>query len=525
MFKKTLILILTFVMVVSATGCRKFFGNSSSALSDVTIIDNLLSDNVADNAISSDNFTNSSQRNGTTQNNLQSNQPTVDYSGKVPTFTNKDFEISAFWCPYDISEKGLKEYKNAGFNTLFTGNHSLSWTSENQFYLGSKRTLTALQNAKKVGLDVILNYNDWVATGIEGSDYYGNTPFSKYDVYGEYKDIIVGIHMVDEPKYEHLVQYSNQTLINDFKKVYPNAKYIVNLIPEYATASAYNFDTYDAMWDMYGKQIVSKFSQNRSASIDFYYFYKKDNGVRKTGIMKNYDTFANFAKKYNTSQTFIMQTAASPEEHNGLGEYEGNEFMTSLSEGDIRLQANMAMAFGADAMQYYCYTVPFVTKNNQRVYMYGYCILNPDNTQSPLYNYVKKVNSESQLMADVLLSYDWQEATGIEGKSNVVNVGEFYTMQSGKFKNTKHFGAAKGTHDIVISRFTSDKYGEGYMLVNFAQRETANTVDLQMRNCGALAVYGGAGYDGTPKVVNLDSQGMCQIDLKYGEGVFLVPLS
>ena len=71
---------------------------------------------------------------------------------KLPQYSEKQFEISGFWAPYDISEDGLKLYKDAGFNTLAMINHSLGNTSEEQFYLGSKRTMTALENCKKVGL-------------------------------------------------------------------------------------------------------------------------------------------------------------------------------------------------------------------------------------------------------------------------------------------------------------------------------------------------------------------------------------
>ena len=117
----------------------------------------------------------------------------------LPKYAAQEFEISGFWAPYDISEEGLTLYKNAGFNTLAMINHSLGNTSEEQFYLGSKRTMTALENCKKVGLNAILNYNDWKAEQCEGEDYNGETPFSKYDLYGEYKDIITGVIKANIP--------------------------------------------------------------------------------------------------------------------------------------------------------------------------------------------------------------------------------------------------------------------------------------------------------------------------------------
>ncbi len=434
---------------------------------------------------------------------------------KLPEFESHEFEISAFWAPYDISEKGLQQYKDAGFNTLAMVNHSLERTSEGQFYLGSKRTMTALENCKKVGLKAILNYNDWIAVASENNEeYYSETPFSQYDLYGDYKDIIVGIHIVDEPKQHHIDEYSKKAFIDDFKKTYPNAKYVVNLIPEYATASAYDFDTYEDMWDIYNEKILSQFETNRMSSLDFYYFYARDNGKRKMGIMKNFDLFANFAKKNNTSQTFIMQSSVT------------NEFDSTLSEGDIRLQANMAMAFGADAMQYYCYSVPFGTnEDGEKEYTYDYCIMTQDDKPSDVYNHVKKVNAEAQALAPAILSYKWQEATALPGIANVMEVGEYYDMSEGKFEKTKHFGSVQGTQNVVMSRFTSEIHGEAYMLVNFAERELDNKVDLVMKECTALAIYGGKDYNGTPEIITLDETGKCKLELTYGEGVFIVPLA
>ena len=440
------------------------------------------------------------------------------YKDKITTYSNHEFEISAFWAPYDISVEGLQMYKDAGLNTLALINHSLDWDSDHQFYLGSNRTMTALKNAKKVGLDVIISYGDWIGGAIEGEGYYGETPFSKHDIYGDYKDIIVGINMCDEPKIGHMEIYSNDTLINDFKKVYPNAKYSLNLIPEYAGADAYEYDSYDAMWEMYCQNIASKFEKNRAASIDFYYFYRRDDGKRKTGLLKNFNTYANYAKKYNMSQTFIMQSSVSPVENNGLKEYEGNEFVTSLSEADMRLQVNMAIAFGADGLQYYCYSVPKVGDTQ----MYQNCILSRDNTPSDLYYYVQKVNSEAQAMADVILSYDWQEATAVGGQVLSRNIAEVTEMSQNEL-DTEYYVGAYPTGDLVISRFAGDK-GEAFMLVNFTERDIDNTVELTMKNCKALALYGGNGFTGTPKVVELDNNGKCTLELAYGEGVFAVPL-
>ena len=137
------------------------------------------------------------------------------YKDKITTYSNHEFETSGFWSPYDLGEESLKLYKDAGLNTILLGNGNIPWEKNKQYYLGSDATLEALKNAKKVGLKVIFCYGDWIGGAIEGEGYYGETPFSKHDIYGDYKDIIVGINMCDEPKIGQMEIYSNDTLIND----------------------------------------------------------------------------------------------------------------------------------------------------------------------------------------------------------------------------------------------------------------------------------------------------------------------
>ena len=61
--------------------------------------------------------------------------------GGTPEYAEKEFELSCFWAPYEISEESFTTYKEAGFNTLAMINHSLGITSEEQFYLGSDSTM------------------------------------------------------------------------------------------------------------------------------------------------------------------------------------------------------------------------------------------------------------------------------------------------------------------------------------------------------------------------------------------------
>ena len=64
------------------------------------------------------------------------------------------------------------------------------------------------------------------------------------------------------------------------------------------------------------------------------------------------------------------------------------------------------------------------------------------------------------------------------------------------------------------------------MFVNFAKElSESNTITATFKECDAIAIYGGADYDGTPKIVELDENGKFELKFEYGEGVFVTPLT
>ncbi len=430
---------------------------------------------------------------------------------KLPDYSQRDIKILALWAPYELTEENLKVYKDAGFNTLpFSGRGSGDASSENRYYLGSNRTKKALDLCKKMGLDAWISYSYWSAKSIEGEDYYSqNNPFSQHNLYDEYKDIITGVRIWDEPSKKDQEMLANPKLIDDFKKVYPNAHYIVNLTPKYASASYYGFDTYDELVGYYTDNIMNKFD-NKIISVDYYPFSNEEHPTypRRNDWLISLEVIAKVAKEYNAQMAVIMQSST------------GLEFAKELAEADMRLQANIALCFGADILEYYLYAVPLEDEVR-----YNHCILNRDNTPSQLYYHVQKVNKEVQSYSNVILSYDWDSAIAVNpvGFSGNKDVS---VMMRNELKDAKHYEKAISSTDLVISRFTSEKYGEAYMLVNYAQKGIDNNIaTVTFKDCSKIAVYGGNGFDGTPQIVELDEENKYRVELEYGEGVFVVPMA
>lgn len=453
----------------------------------------------------------------------------ADETVKTPEYADKQFEISGFWAPYEITEESFTTYKDAGFTHLAMINHSLGRTSEEQFYLGSERTMKALEICKKVGLKAILNYNDWMTVSCEeeGEDYYGATPFSKHDVYGEYKDIITGIHIVDEPYVKrpdgsnHFEIYGNKTLIEDFKKVYPNARYVANLIPMTALTSR-GFETYEEMMALYEEVFMEPFD-NPYVSVDVYPFHQ--NSTQDDGtLLVNYQYIANSAKKYGVKPAYILQSSVG-------GADEGRkEFEMTLSESDLRWEVYNALLFGADTLQYYCYSVPSSKDSDgTMVYMYDNCILNRDNTPSDVYYSLQKIHKEIQSYSNVILSYDWESTIGKSGYEKttyrVAPIEMDDNFEYITFENAKNFVDVSCSHDVAMSHFTSKDFGDAYMFLNWADREDTNTITATLKDCSKVKVYGGVGFDGTPKTLEVNEKGEVTFTLAYGEGVFMVPVA
>lgn len=533
--KKFICILIIFTMIFSLASCRNSQNENVSSGSSTVILTSsvdtvesqedtlsqgdVTSENLSEETVSSQPTESSVPSTSSNQSDITNNVkpytgnlPSISV-GEIPQFEEHKFDISGFWAPYEISEESFIQYKDVGFTTLAMINHSLSNNSKNQFYFGSDRTMKALEVCRKVGLKAILNYNDWKAEQCEGAFYYGNTPFSKFDIYGEYKDIITGIHIVDEPYRGHFDIYGDETLIDDFKKVYPNAKYIANLIP-YTASSSRGFYSYEEMMELYEQTFMEPFD-TPYVSVDVYPFHE-GSGYDDGLLALNYEYIANSAKKYGVKPGFILQSSVG-----------GGEFELQLSEGDLRWEINSALAFGADTLQYYCYSVPksFLADGTESN-MYDYCILNRDNTPSPIYYNLQKLHKEIQSFSNVILAYDWNESLGIAGTgdfvgrvSNLVYDENFDTKY---FKDPKHYVAAVASEELIISHFTNERYGEAYMFVNFADRKS-NSATATFRDCKAVAVYG-INCGGNGKIINLDANNQVKFELDYGDGVFVIPL-
>ncbi len=66
------------------------------------------------------------------------------------------------------------------------------------------------------------------------------------------------------------------------------------------------------------------------------------------------------------------------------------------------------------------------------------------------------------------------------------------------------------------------------MIINYGNPEETKTCDYSVKLKGEtryIAVYGGEGFDGTPLIMRANSDNVCKLTIKPGEGKFIVPLA
>ena len=436
-------------------------------------------------------------------------------SPDLPSFDEKSFSISGFWAPYEISEQSFQLYKDCGMTTLAFNNHSLSMTSENQFYLGSKRTEAALAMCKKMGLKAQLQYRDWIASqcGAPHSD----TPFSDHP-YTEYKDIITGVSIIDEPSTQGIYDWTADWLVEDFKKNY-DVPYMINLDNNLDGIPS-RVELFEQKMAVYESEVLQKFPENPYISMDFYPF--RVDGFANQWLA-NYERVATLIAKHDATGHFYIQSAT------------GNEFCATLTEDDIRLQLYVGLAFGAKEFGYYCYAMPRINKSDASYDpMYTACILDVEDKPTHIYEYVKNVNAELQAFAPAYLDYKFVSTMGItyyneadnSFDASIAYMKNKSTDQRTEFADRKYLAAIETTDDILLGSFEKEA-SEGYMLVNFGnpEAETAKDIEITLELKGGakyLAVYGGKG-GASPTVIKA-KDGKVKLSLAIAEGKFVIPL-
>ena len=374
--------------------------------------------------------------------------------------------------------------------------------------------LAAMDYAKEAGLKVFVDdyqvslYNRGTTPGNWRADF--STNFPKYSVHEAY----AGNFICDEPG---AIEFGNLKTISDaFNLNAPAGKTtFINLYPSYANpAGGVGEGALGGSFDEY----VENFMETVRPSVLSYDHYPLlrndwDGGADMRPLyFSDMETVRHIAKKYGVpTHNFILST-----------EHLGYVFPT---ETDIRWQIAVNQAFGITSFSYFTYWLP--TKGDDHTVPFsGYynAPVNADGTKTALYDYIKAVNYEVLAWDHVYLRFDWQGTAAISGAG-----GEYAFSPLSHLKRANYPDGIEGvksiasTGDVLCGIFKDADGNAGFMLTNATNPYDRKTVSVTVRFDGA---YKGVQIfeKGVPQISGLDKNGGKTIELKAGEGKFLIPL-
>lgn len=417
----------------------------------------------------------------------------------LPEYKAAEFATYGFYSPYEITEESFLQYKNAGFNTLLVGN-------DVPYLLGSDSLMEQMELCRQTGLKIIPNGMWW--------HYSNNKFFTEYDLYEEYKDIIRGMHICDEPKKIHLEEIIfNTELVENFKSVYSDKWYYVNLFATYGT-TATGYDSYSEYLDAYYSYLNEADFENKFVSLDFYPF--QTYGETQNDWLICYDLFAKKAKENDVKETACY-----------IATCEGGELRLDIGEGEILQQINVGLCYGMQNFGYYCYSVPhskalvgqrfYDDEGNE--YMYRNTMLDWKNKPTNVYYYVQSANDWLADIANAYKAYSWTETFAVHSENDQ---GSPLDSISDKIPSGRKIKKVTASENAIVGCFDGEN-GEAYMLCNMVDPmyDTSSDVTLTFDGCKYVAVYE-RGKE--PRVEKLHG-GAFSVTLSAGEGVFVVPLS
>ncbi len=299
----------------------------------------------------------------------------------------------------------LQEYKDAGLEVYMPGTAVTFsvWGASNG------ATLWAESNAKRVfdlceqvGLKVLL-MEDWLLK-ITNADEYTDEKFDS--TWGDHDTLVArikndmapyvnhpafyGVMLTDEPKVEMAERYGK--VYKAIKEAYPEARVYYNLLP--AEDDSYYEAFLNAMEPEY-------------LTFDQYPLYEGR-------IYKNYisdlQRISELCKEYGVDLEVVTQATKKT---NGTA-------WRSLDEADLYWLNNMLVGFGVKNIYYYTYyTKP---DSDAETYEDGYAFIDNDGNQTATYTALQKIMAEMQLLAPVILEYDYNASAVYKGSEKWVGL-------------------------------------------------------------------------------------------------------
>ncbi|MCQ2589559.1 MAG: hypothetical protein MJ179_03960 [Treponema sp.] len=318
-------------------------------------------------------------------------------------------------------------------------------------------------------------------------------------------DSIGGFQYLDEPTYNDIDSLTNT--LSNHAEFYADKQYRVNLNPcwlqdEGVETSILNGHTYPEYVGHFCDTVFSKINTKRWISVDLYPLLKNS---WNNAWLYTYETIAEYAKQYNATFAFYIAN---------MMHYD----FRKLTEVDLRFMTNVALTYGARAVQY------FACVNYDSTTFEGNGLLSLNGlTKYDEYYMVQKVNHENLKWDHIFMNFDWQETKLVKGSK--------YLKENDNFKNCKNdvsklsgVNKISSNEDLIVGKFNGKGTDVGYMITNFnddVSNKSANvTIEFDNTNFNKAIIY----HRGEQSVLSMNN-GKASFNISEGDAYFVIPYS
>ena len=465
------------------------------------------------------------------------NPPTTNLS--VPVFTEDKSYVIFADVPTRPTVEHLQVYKDAGFTHYNMTEDWLKLTNVDNVFgneddgVLNPEYLKALEACETVGIEVVIrNYygdSDYFLNDAEDGD---RDRLSEAPWYNPYKmpkraittqlteyDAVDGYYMGDEPSYQRISTF--EKLINWYNSYGSKSNFTeddslwhLNLLQSYG-ADYFKGYSYEEYVDHYCDVVLKNVKGAKTLGTDYYPLVKGDLGEAnyiKVGLLNDYFVIANKTKEmikdgHDVRTNFCIQSYENPKSNAG-------QVRELVSQADITFQTNLAMAFGTKSFQYYTYkgygSEPGIVDGSS---------LKP----TKMYPWVQEANRQAQVLADMILNFNWQGAKLYQGqqKTDDYNIEAFTEAKKYELDKFALISDVTARLDTVVSEFKDANGNFGYMLVNYSEpsMQLSGKVIVNFSSVINKAVLY---VDGEKSVVDVVDSKII-LDLSAGGSVFLYP--
>ena len=221
----------------------------------------------------------------------------------------------------------------------------------------------------------------------------------------------------------------------------------------------------------------------------------------------------------------------------GSWNFKENLNRRACTEADMRWQTNVLMGMGVKQIAYFTYQTKKTSATSDEYFIDGASMVKYDGTTTELYTAVQTIHSEMQMLAPIILGFDYVGAKTYENYEYSVSFSqnEFNThmsyldnvTQAGSFTSITGVSLS-GTTALMIIEMVNADGTKGYMIINISNPglmdETGGTTTAVDMTATANITFDATNLSvWTNGVYSTASATDYSVTLEAGSAVFVIP--